>query len=351
MHYLLIFIFVVNLFAINFDSYKSFNELKADLKKENIQNKIELEILSLIMNNDDKDANFLFKILKNPVLIKKDNKILDNVLYTEKNRYVILVEKDLQRILLMYNGKTIKEAYMPCITGKKQGDKFKEGDQKTPEGIYFPKTFIAQNRLSKIYGEGAFPLNYPNILDKRLYKKSGHGIWLHSTDNPNRKPFSSNGCVVLTKKYFDFVRHRIDLKSTPVIIMDKFRFSDIKSHINEERSLGYFIYRWKRAWEKSVMGNIKEYKELYSKHMVSIRGGYKQFMEYKKSVSSRKKWIKINLSDLYLLKDGRVLDYGRLYVAAFRMDYKSNNYDWKGRKVLYIIKDNGKWKILAEESL
>jgi len=32
--------------------------------------------------------------------------------------------------------------------------------------------------LSDFYGAGAYPVNFPNIWDRRK-QRSGHGIWLH----------------------------------------------------------------------------------------------------------------------------------------------------------------------------
>ena len=113
-----------------------------------------------------------------------------------------------------------------------------------------------------------------------------------------------------------------------------------------------FLYNWKNAWEKATKnGDIDKYLSFYSKSMVSQYGNFENFKKHKKNVSKYKKWIKIYLKNIYISKDGRVLDFGNIYVVSFDMEYKSNNYNWKGKKILYITRENGKWKILAEESL
>ena len=68
-------------------------------------------------------------------------------------------------------------------------------------------------------------------------------------------------------------------------------------------------------------------------------------------MTREKRWIKIDISGLYLVKDGKVMKLGNLYVASFKLHYRSNNFSSDARKVLYIIKENGKWRILGEGNL
>ncbi|MDL1966678.1 MAG: hypothetical protein LWW90_08450, partial [Candidatus Desulfofervidus auxilii] len=52
--------------------------------------------------------------------------------------YFIAVDKSKQRLLLIeYNGTINIKAQIPCSTGSSNGDKFFQGDEKTPEGVYF----------------------------------------------------------------------------------------------------------------------------------------------------------------------------------------------------------------------
>ena len=50
--------------------------------------------------------------------------------------------------------------------GKVAGDKFLEGDNKTPEGIYFTRQHIKSGLPKKKYGPYAIPLDFPNPVDK-----------------------------------------------------------------------------------------------------------------------------------------------------------------------------------------
>ncbi|MEO2068834.1 MAG: L,D-transpeptidase family protein, partial [Desulfurobacteriaceae bacterium] len=231
---------------------------------------------------------------------------------------------------------------------KRHGDKLEEGDMRTPEGIYFPLYW--RSRLPKMYGLGAYPLNYPNLIDRKILRRNGHGIWIHGTDNPNRPPHSTNGCVALKNKYLKELRKIIKPKITPVIIVSKLNFSTRNAYIQEQRSIYNFILTWKRAWENTPR-NINDYLSLYSRHFVWKNGGYREWVRYKKRITRQKKWIRIKLRNISISKDGRLLKFGNLYVAAFDLEYSSNNFTSKGRKLLYIIKEGKQWKILGEESL
>ena len=50
--------------------------------------------------------------------------------------------------------------------GKEKGDKQFEGDNKTPEGIYFVNRIIDGKSLPEKYGPLALPINFPNAYDK-----------------------------------------------------------------------------------------------------------------------------------------------------------------------------------------
>jgi murein L,D-transpeptidase YafK len=332
----------------------SFEEFKKNLYGKTFEEKLQYEILKNTFQGKEKKAKEAFYFLQMLKNNPRKKSVLENILVLPKNKFSLVVSKKRQEFSVFKNeNNNITEIYHnDCITGKRSGDKFEEGDKKTPNGIYFPLYFIPPEKLAKIYGNGAFPLNYPNIIDKGFFKKSGDGIWLHATNNDNRPPFSSNGCVVVKNKVFDEITQYISFKETPIVIVDDYTFKKADDFAKVKNSLIEFLYNWKKAWEKTARGkNIEKYLDFYSFEMVSSYGNKNRFAEHKKNVAKGKKYIDISISNLYISKDGRVLDFGNVYVASFEMEYNSNNYKWKGKKVLYIIKEEEKWKILAEESL
>ncbi len=326
----------------NIGSYTP-EELQQAINSLPQQEKLKLQLLLLTYAGENKKVKELLKKLYS-------GKLVSNVILLPKNIPAIVVDKtnEILYVVKMDRGVPYIVRKFPCITGKRPGDKLEEGDQRTPEGIYFPMYW--RTKLPPIYGIGAFPLNYPNLLDRKILKRNGHGIWIHGTDNPNRPPHSTNGCIVLKNEYLKELKRLIVPRRTPVIIVSHLSYASKNEFLSEQKSLIDFVLHWKRAWEETPV-NIKPYLDCYSKSFVWERGDYNRWVRYKKEVTKYKKWIKIKLEDLTAAKDGRILKFGNLYVVRMRLIYRSNNYNSITNKILYIIKEGKQWKILGEENL
>ena len=105
-----------------------------------------------------------------------------------------------------------------CIHGRVEGDKQKEGDLKTPEGVYFITKVIKQKLDYMEYGPYAVALNYPNPAD-RLRKKTGGGIWLHSKGQ-KITGITTRGCLAIDKGEIMEIAHLLK-PGTPVIVAEK----------------------------------------------------------------------------------------------------------------------------------
>jgi murein L,D-transpeptidase YafK len=318
-------------------------KIEMEIKNLPQEDKLKLQFLLLSYAGEDEKIKELIKKLYN-------KKITTNVLELPKDLYAIVVDKTNEVLYLIKMNKGVPQIIekFPCITGKRPGDKLKEGDQRTPEGIYFPLYW--NGNLPPTYVIGAFPLNYPNLLDRKILRRNGHGIWVHGTDNPNRPPHSSNGCIVLKNEYLKKLKKFITPKRTPVIIVSHLTYAKKPQFLQEQKSIINFIFKWKKAWEETPK-DLTPYLNLYSQHFVWEGGGLKEWVEHKRRVTKYKRWIKIDISDLCAAKDGRLLQFGNLYVVRMILSYRSNNYSSITNKVLYIIKEGGEWKILGEENL
>ncbi len=261
------------------------------------------------------------------------------ILENPEDRYVFLVEK-MSQYLLVYRGKHLEGLYS-VTTGKDWEDKWREGDKRTPEGIYYFTKFIPPERLPKIYGGVAVVLNYPNPIDK-LLGKGGKGIWLHGSDVEDRKniPFSTRGCVVAGNDDLKSITEKIKLGNTLIgifkVIPSELRTKDIRK----------FLKQWKESWEKK---DVDRYLSFYSKRFKWKRGGFREWRRYKRRVVGNKKWIKVDVQDLTVLTFSKGdINY---YVAEFKQIYRSDKYSDKGIKRLYIIEEDDKLKIIYEEFL
>ena len=149
--------------------------------------------------------------------------------------------------------------------GKNGADKNTEGDKRTPVGLYFASKKLT-TPLSEFYGDGAYPLNYPNELDIHN-KKTGSGIWLHGTpkDTYSRPPRASDGCVVLSNPDLRKLQPVLRAGGVPVIISDSIKWVDsnhvLKPHANIE-PLNQALFNWRKDWTSQ---DTNQYLSNYSK--------------------------------------------------------------------------------------
>ncbi len=154
-----------------------------------------------------------------------DAVLASSVLKVGEQPHIVVVNLATSRLYLYENRagqlKLLANYYISMGTGG--AGKQREGDRKTPIGVYHIIDWVPGERLADLYGTGALPLNYPNIWDQAL-GRTGHGIWLHGTPSNtfSRPPQSSQGCVVLNNQEMESLVSQFNIAmATPVIILDK----------------------------------------------------------------------------------------------------------------------------------
>lgn len=100
-------------------------------------------------------------------------------------------------------------------------------DRKTPLGIYFVTEELDTSRLHDKYGVMAFPLDYPNVLD-RLAGRTGDGIWVHGVQpGVAQRPFrDTDGCIALPNTELAARQGDFVPGETPVVVTRKPRALD-----------------------------------------------------------------------------------------------------------------------------
>jgi L,D-transpeptidase catalytic domain len=162
--------------------------------------------------------------------------------------FAVIVDKSSQEVnLYRYDGYWRKIGKWPCSTGRLDGPKEIEGDQRTPEGVYFATRNVGPRFLTETYGARALPLDYPNWLDKYL-SHTGSAIWLHGTNKPLQDR-DSNGCVVLANADIEILAPYLRLNRTPVIIVDRLRLWALK---NARQAAG-LILGAARQWHAALI--------------------------------------------------------------------------------------------------
>lgn len=114
----------------------------------------------------------------------------------------------------------LKETYVSV--GINGVGKVKEGDGKTPIGVYFIQKNLPGATLPDLFGAGALTLNFPNAVDA-MRNKTGSGIWLHGTPSAqySRAPEATDGCVVLANAEMSELLRLPGLRMTPVVVAEK----------------------------------------------------------------------------------------------------------------------------------
>lgn len=266
--------------------------------------------------------------------------------------HILLVEKATHKLYLYENNGTMPRLVktFSTATGKFKGNKFREGDRKTPEGIYTLIDFLSKEQLLKmhgkyaeIYGSGAFPMDYPNFMDSRK-GKTGSGIWLHSTDDDNRiyKGLDSRGCVVVQNADLRELAQYVELERTPIVVVQDVYYLP-QSHWEKNRQdISHLVQTWAKAWQDK---EFETYMSTYDSKDFWDRskGNFSSYRAYKRAVFSRADKPEIKFSNTSILATDEYA------VVTLQQDYRSSVINDVGKKTLYLKKDsNYEWKIVGE---
>jgi murein L,D-transpeptidase YafK len=224
--------------------------------------------------------------------------------------------------------------------GKNGVEKRREGDQKTPLGVY---TIVSsRDRLPDFYGPGAFPISYPNEWD-RLHKRNGYGIWLHGTPSEtySRPPRATDGCVALTNDDLRRLARFVDVGRTPVVISEGVEWAAPGRWQESRREFLAAFEQWRADWESL---DTTRYLSHYSPRFRAEGKDLATWGAQKRKVNARKTWVKVGVQDLSVLghpDDG-------LYVVTFTQDYRSSNLSNRTVKRQYWARDQGRWRVVFE---
>ncbi|MDH5231189.1 MAG: L,D-transpeptidase family protein [Gammaproteobacteria bacterium] len=262
----------------------------------------------------------------------------DNIIVVDTKESRLFVYKNENGLL------KLKEDYYISI-GKEGAVKTKEGDKRTPIGVYFVTSFLDPKTLPDFYGTGAFPINYPNAWDRHL-GRTGYGIWLHG--NPlgsfSRPPRASDGCITLTNPDLDALKPMVKIGDgrTPVLIADGIQWSTFEEIKNEKQRFQSTINKWREDWESL---DTEKYLRHYSKSFTGQGRNFKQWAFSKRRTNSFKKYIKVELDDVSIFRypgDEKVM------VVTYLQKYNSSNFASQGRKRQYWSEEDGRWRIIFE---
>lgn len=260
-------------------------------------------------------------------------------------QHAIVVDTQRSRLYLYRNdsGRPRFVADYYITQGKYGSVKSKQGDKRTPVGVYHVTTSVPRNKLTDFYGSGAFPINYPNEWDKRL-GRNGNGIWLHGTPSNtfSRPPRASDGCVVLANTDLNALAKNLQPGLTPVIISNQIEWLSLDDWQTERTALNRKIDEWRTDWESR---DTARYLSHYSNRFNADGQNFEEFAKRKKQVNAGKEWIKVKIENLSVFRDPGSED---MVVVTFEQDYRSNSLSNQMKKRQYWVREGKEWKIIYE---
>lgn len=273
------------------------------------------------------------------------NKYLENTDvtygYYESKKYVLVADKLSKKLELFkkQDKKFLKLLTQTMISGEKEGDKFTEGDLKTPVGAY--RLTRKLTKLDQFYGPFALVTNYPNTFDKSL-NKEGHGIWIHGMPFEESREDFTKGCIALDNDNLVSLEKSMNYDESVLLISEK----NVEPTTKEEMSkVLSFIYSWTDAWRVS---DIDKYLEYYSHDFKRANGqDFNAFTKHKKYIFSRKEDKIIRFTNINVIPYPNSLN-KKMFKIVMDQHYKTKTYLYDGVKELYIELENGKISILSE---
>jgi len=310
----------------DFGSSSNFSKDKIEDLKEEAKKRIE----SHLHNATD--------IIDSPRVTLPQN--INNLIYVDTNKSRLYLFEIRDHTLIK-----IFDEY--ASIGKNGSGKNFEGDKKTPLGVYTLGEKITQP-LSDFYGEGAFPIDYPNVYDK-LLNKTGHGIWIHGTpkDTYSRAPKSSDGCIVISNENFNSLESILKNKQTKVILskLSYDQYFNAENNIDKHNNFMSYFESWISNW------TLKNYSEYIAFYDANAKYNSKLFEIW----SSKKKKVFENTNDIQIAIDNlTIIDYPEeeehVKYVEFTQTYNSDLLKQTSQKKQIWRKFNNEWKIISEST-
>lgn len=264
---------------------------------------------------------------------------------TQQFALAVDVNKSRLYVLENQNGRLVRVADFYATVGKAGGGKAREGDLRTPLGAYTLMGAITRDKLSDFYGAGAFPLDYPNVWDRRQ-GRNGFGIWLHGvpSDTYARAPRASDGCVVVSNPDLKLIERFIAAGRTSIIIAQDIDWVDKDAVGRQSQALLTAIERWRSDWQAL---DTPRYLQHYASNFVSDTQRLDEWRTQKQAVNAAKTWAKIELGNLSAVQYPGEKN---LAIVTFDQNYQSNNLNGQTRKRQLWQLIDGRWQIIYEGS-
>lgn len=265
------------------------------------------------------------------------------VALSRRNKHAIAVDTAKARLYLFENtgnGPRLLADYYISV-GKAGVGKSVEGDLRTPLGVYFITSNLDPKSLPDLYGSGALPVSYPNVLDVRR-GKTGSGIWLHGTPSHQftREPQATEGCVAVANPDLDRIIRTVEIRTTPVLIGQNFRWLRPSQLVAEKQMFIDTLKTWAQAKKDGQAADLLRF---YAHDFNADGKDLAQFARGLRTELQKLGGRAVQLSDMSLI---RWTDEAEILVATFGEVVAGER---SGRTVRQYWQRRGQvWKIIYE---
>ena len=282
-------------------------------------------------------------------IYKKEDLLPESIIQLANDiEYAFLVELSKSRLYIVKNKGGVPDiiADFYVSIGKEGFHKKTSGDNKTPVGVYKITSRLIDEDLPELYGDGAYPINYPNIWDKKN-EKTGYGIWIHGVprDVYSRPPLTSEGCVVTSNHTLKKLKKYIQIGRTPVVLVENVSWIKRNLWHQNKKKAKNIIEKWRKTWE-----SLDPY-AFISKHSINFKSkdhDFEQRVAHILRIIKKKTFIKVtveNMNLFYYPADKNLI------FSDFRQHYESNNFKTSSNKKLFWKQEkDGEWRILFEDT-
>ncbi|SKA83632.1 Murein L,D-transpeptidase YafK [Paucidesulfovibrio gracilis DSM 16080] len=253
---------------------------------------------------------------------------------------LVAVDKARQQLFMLSRRSPLKLLKsLPCTTGQSNGDKLVQGDLRTPEGVYFIQSRLRGGLDWELYGDVAYPLNYPNPVD-RIRGKTGSGIWLHGRGK-QLVPRDTRGCVALADPDIDGLENDL-ATGTPVVIADELNWTDTPG---EDQLLARKLVSSVQQWAKDWSRRSDDFFAHYDPEGMTRSGvDFQWFQNRKQRIFSSHPWIDVMVENVHALPGPGY------WVTWFDQLYRTGSLTSAvGKRLYWLQDDDGNWRIAGRE--
>ena len=332
----------------DFPNFKLGKIIYADLLSSFLQKKPMLGSKSKDKELNDLKSEAKARINFNSIY-KKEDLLPKSIIQLANNvEYAFLIELSKSRLYLIENKSGVPDIIGDFYVsiGKEGFNKKTSGDNKTPVGVYKITSHLIDEDLPELYGDGAFPINYPNFWDKKN-NKTGYGIWIHGVprDVYSRPPLTSEGCVVTSNYTLKKLKKYVKIGVTPIILVENVEWIKRNVWHQNKKAANKFIENWRATWE-----SLDPY-AFISKHSINFtseKHDFEKRVAHILRIIKKKTYIKVKVENMNLFYYPKEDD---LIFSDFRQYYESNNFQTSSNKKLFWVKEgDGEWRILFEDT-